>query len=225
MPPFAVIIPAAGSSTRFGGPTNKLLEPLAGTPVLTHTVRAFLLRPAVASIILPTSLPDLPSLLPSDPRIHLTPGGPTRAHSVLNGLRAVPESIEWVAVHDGARPLVAQDLIDRTIAAAVAHNAAAVPALAVSLTIKEAAGPLPARVERTVPRDRLWAMQTPQVARRADLLRAFETCPLPLDQVTDDVQLIELAGGAVYLVQGDERNLKITTPLDLKVARLLLDER
>jgi 2-C-methyl-D-erythritol 4-phosphate cytidylyltransferase len=148
-------------------------------------------------------------------------GGPNRAQSVWNGLVHVPDSIEWVAVHDAARPLVSQDLIDRTIAAAAAYGAA-VPALPVSLTIKEAEGPLPARVRRTVPRQKLWGMQTPQVMRRAALLSALERCPIPLQQVTDDVQLLELQGQDVWLVDGQEQNLKITMPIDLRVAAMYL---
>jgi 2-C-methyl-D-erythritol 4-phosphate cytidylyltransferase len=126
----------------------------------------------------------------------------------------------WVAVHDAARPLVSQDLINRTLEAALQHGAA-VPAMPVHLTIKQASGPLPARVTKTVPRNELWAMQTPQIARRAALLEAFERCPLPLEQITDDMQLLELAGHEVWLVQGEERNLKITTPIDLDLARVL----
>jgi 2-C-methyl-D-erythritol 4-phosphate cytidylyltransferase len=220
---FAVVIPAAGSSTRYGGARNKLLEMLDGEPVIARTVRAFLARRDVARVILPTGLPELREILPRDERVALCEGGETRAHSVLGGLRQVPESVQWVAVHDGARPLVSQGLIDRTFRAAEAHGAA-VPALPVALTIKEALGPLPARVERTVPRDRLWAMQTPQVAGRAALLRAFEACPIPLAQVTDDVQLIELSGGEVWLVPGEERNLKITTRMDLRVAEMILGD-
>ena len=220
---FAVVIPAAGSSTRYGGPRNKLLETLGGETVIARTVAAFLAREDVAQVILPTGLDEIRDILPRDSRVVFCPGGETRAHSVWNGLRAVPAEVEWVAVHDGARPLVSRGLIDRTLAAARSHGAA-VPALPVALTIKEAAGPLPARVERTVPREHLWAMQTPQIARRADLLRAFETCPIPLAQVTDDVQLIELSGGEVWLVSGEERNLKITTRLDLRVAELLLED-
>src|SRR4051812_25688445 len=124
MPPLAVIIPAAGSSTRFGGPRNKLLEPLAGRPVLTRTVEAFLARADVAQVILPTALDGLADLLPPDARILICPGGDSRAHSVHNGLATVPDSIQWVAVHDGARPLVSQDLIDRTLAVALEHGAA-----------------------------------------------------------------------------------------------------
>jgi 2-C-methyl-D-erythritol 4-phosphate cytidylyltransferase len=101
-------------------------------------------------------------------------------------------------------------------------HGAAVPAMPVALTIKRATGPLPAKAQCTVPRHELWAMQTPQIARRQSLLQAYAKCPIPLDQVTDDMQLIELAGGEVHLCRGEERNLKITTQLDLKVAELLL---
>lgn len=236
MPDFAVILPAGGGSTRFGGLRSKLLEPLAGLPVIGHSLRAFLGRSDVVAVIIPAragegeqagdalrAVTELQSLL-ADRRVHFCAGGATRAHSVWNGLRAVPEALEWVAVHDAARPLVSREVIDRTLAAAVAHGAA-VPALPVSLTIKQADGPLPARVQRTLPRTSLWAMQTPQVMRRADLLRAFETCPLPLEQVTDDVQLLELAGQPVWLVDGDERNLKVTTRMDLRVAEMVLGEK
>lgn len=223
MPEFAVIIPAAGSSSRFGGGRNKLLEMLGDKAVIARSVEAFLGRSDVRQVVLPTGMEaDLRRVLPEDGRIAYCSGGATRAHSVLAGLRRVETSIEWVAVHDGARPLVSQELIDRTLAAAVEHGAA-VGALPVSLTIKQAGGPLPAKVERTIARDRLWAMQTPQIARRAELLAAFERCPIPLEQVTDDVQLIELAGGEVWLVPGEERNLKITTGMDMIIAQALLE--
>lgn len=224
MPDFAAIIPAAGSSTRFGGARNKLLESLRGQPVISRTVQAFLSRCDVKAIILPTGLEELETLLPRDERLIFCPGGASRAESVLNGLKAVPKEIEWVAVHDGARPMISQEIIDRTLSQAQIHGAA-VPALPVALTIRQATGPLPAKVERTIARDKLWAMQTPQIMRRTDLLQAFETCPIPLAGVTDDVQLIELGGGQVWLVAGEERNLKITTAMDLKVAEMLLEEK
>ena len=81
---------------------------------------------------------------------------------------------------------------------------------------------LPARFTQTLIRDQLWALQTPQILRRDALARAFETCPLPLDQITDDLQLLELAGQETWLVPGDESNIKITTPQDLLLAELLL---
>ena len=226
MPPLAVILPAAGSSARFG--RDKLAEPLGGVPVLARTLLAVLGHPAVAQVVVAT--PDelrTRGILragggPLDGRVTFAPGGATRAHSVWNAARAVRADVEWVAVHDAARPLMSAGLIDRTLATAVTHDGAAAPALPVGLTVKRATGPLPAAVRETVPRHDLWAMQTPQIARRTALLDAFDRCPLPLEQVTDDVQLIELAGGAVWLVPGEERNLKITTATDLRLAELLL---
>jgi 2-C-methyl-D-erythritol 4-phosphate cytidylyltransferase len=220
---FAVILPAAGRSLRFGGGgRDKLLEPLGGQPVIARSVQAFLQRADVGLVIIPTNQRERIEPV-VDPRVQFCPGGPSRAESVLNALREIPERFEWVAVHDAARPLVSQRLIDRTFAAARQHGAA-VPALPIALTVKQAAGPLPARVERTVPRKNLWAMQTPQVMRRDELLAAYAKCPIPLSDVTDDTQLLELAGREVWLVEGEERNLKITTPADLRVAELWLDQ-
>jgi 2-C-methyl-D-erythritol 4-phosphate cytidylyltransferase len=222
---FTLIVPAAGESRRYG--RNKLLEPLAGKPILFHTLTAFLARRDVAQIVLATGHDfsidqDIAPLL-SDERVIVRPGGVCRAESVRNAVLAAPEKLEWIAIHDAARPLVSRELIDRTLAGAFQYGCAA-PALPVALTIKQATGPLPARVERTVPRERLWAMQTPQIMRRGDLLEAYETCSLPMEQVTDDVQLLELAGKPVYLVEGEQRNLKITTPGDLVLAERFLGD-
>ena len=227
----AVILPAAGRSLRFaGGGRDKLLEPLGGRPVIWHAAAAFLAREDVGCLVIPTNQRERiePALRAAsdelDPRVVFCEGGDSRAASVSEALRRVPPEFEWVAVHDAARPLVSQDLISRTLTAAVQHGAA-VPALPVTSTVKQAPGPLPARVERTLPRHTLWAMQTPQVIRRADLLAAYAACPLPLDRVTDDTQLLELAGRDVWLVSGEERNLKITTTTDARLAELLFSEQ
>jgi 2-C-methyl-D-erythritol 4-phosphate cytidylyltransferase len=227
MPDFAVILPAAGLSSRFGASASKLMQPLGGKPVLAWTLLAFAPRADVRQIVLATgdgeSVKQCVEYLAAADRakIKTCPGGTCRAESVRNAAAASGESIEWLAVHDAARPLVSQAMIDRTFAAAVDHGAAAA-ALAVHLTVKQAAGPLPAQVQRTVSRHDLWAMQTPQAMRRKDLLQAFATCPIPLAEVTDDVQLLELARKPVWLVEGEERNLKITTPLDLQIAEAIL---
>ena len=216
----AVVLPAAGTSSRYG--RNKLLDELDGATVIERSLRAFLAHPAVVTAVLAVSDKDAIRTaigdLANDPRVHLVPGGSCRARSVEAAASAVPASIEWVAVHDAARPLVSAGLIDRVLAAAVEHGAAA-PALPVHLTVKEAVGPLPAQVMRTVPRSSLWAMQTPQIARRADLLAAIAMCPVPLEDITDDLQLLELAKRPVWLVEGEERNLKLTTQMDLEIAR------
>ena len=216
---FAVILPAAGTSSRYG--RNKLLEPLAGKPILFHTLRAFLSRQDVRQIVLATQYDfsadrSIAPLL-RDPRIKICPGGHCRAESVRLAALACSENSAWLAIHDAARPLISQELIDKTLALASKHGCA-VPAMPVPLTIKQAASPLPARVTRTLPRHELWAMQTPQIMCRLDLLMAYEKCPLPLDQITDDAQLLELAGKEVWLLPGEERNLKITTPSDLMLA-------
>lgn len=225
MPPLAVIIPAGGSSTRFG--SNKLLGELGGSTVIARTLEAFANLDFVAQIMVPAP-PGQGSMtvLRSDglPPLKTCASGASRAESVRRGLIEIDEPIEWVAIHDAARPLVSKQLIERVFEAARKHGCAA-PALPVSLTVKQAAGPLPARVEKTVPRHQLWAMQTPQIMRRDALLEAYIRCPINLSEVTDDVQLLELAGQEVWLVEGEERNLKITTPLDLTVAQAILDGR
>jgi 2-C-methyl-D-erythritol 4-phosphate cytidylyltransferase len=216
-----VILPAAGKSVRFGG--GKLLAPLAGKPVLRHCVAAFARRADVRRIVVATQ-GDLARHIHASDTVTICQGGSCRAQSVWNALKDVPAEIEWVAVHDAARPLISQELIDRTLQAAIQYGAA-VPALPVAQTIKQADGPLPAAVQKTVPRDKLWAVQTPQIARRADLLAAFENCPIPLEQVTDDVQLLELAGRPVWLVEGEQTNIKITTPLDMLLAEAIFSRR
>lgn len=220
----SVLLPAAGTSTRFGA--NKLTALLDGTPVIVRTVRAFIDRDDVDEVVLATrgretleaTINRADSSITSHPKLRWSPGGDSRAHTVR--IAAEESGAEWLAIHDAARPLVSQALIDRVFRAAFATGAAA-PALPVHLTIKQAQRPLPAVVQRTLPRQDLFAMQTPQVVRRADLLLAFAQCPIELDQITDDLQLLELIDLPATLVEGEERNLKITTPLDLQIAELL----
>jgi 2-C-methyl-D-erythritol 4-phosphate cytidylyltransferase len=220
MPDFAVILPAAGSSSRFGGARSKLLEDLGGSTVLARSVQAFARRTDVRQIVVAAGA-ELFAHVPSSPLLVNCAGGSCRAESVLRALERTPADVEWVAVHDAARPLVSDALIDRTLAAALAHGAGA-PAVPVAQTIRQADGPLPGPAGGVIPRHRLWAMQTPQIMRRADLLEAFDRCPIPLADVTDDLQLLELMGRTVWLVAGEEPNLKITTPADMICARAFL---
>jgi 2-C-methyl-D-erythritol 4-phosphate cytidylyltransferase len=218
---FAVILPAAGKSERFGG-RDKLLEPLAGATVLQWAVEAFLVRQDVGEIVIATrDERKLRAALKSDPRISFCEGGATRAESVGNALKTVSHAMGYVAIHDAARPLISQELIERVWAAARDHGAA-VPAMGVRSTIKLAGNSLPTRVMGTLPRHMLWAVQTPQIGKRVDFLEAMEKCPVPLEEVTDDAQLLELAGKDVWMVEGEERNIKITTPIDLQIADVLL---
>ncbi|MGN6726513.1 MAG: IspD/TarI family cytidylyltransferase, partial [Tepidisphaeraceae bacterium] len=249
MPSVAVILPAAGRSVRYG--RDKLAETIAGRSVYARSAGAFLDRlgrdVACVVFVLPPGA-DPRTVLPPDllervedaltesadalaesasdakrRTILFAHGGASRAESVLNGVRAVPAEIPFVAVHDAARPLVSATLIERKFAHAIEHGSA-IPALPVKLTIKQARGPLPAKVQQTLPRASLWEMQTPQVVRRQDLLSAYAACQVPLEQVTDDAQELETAGLPVWLVPGEEANLKITTPQDLRLAEQLLAE-
>lgn len=221
MTEFAVILPAAGKSERFGG-RDKLLEELAGASVLQWAVEAFLVRQDVGEIVISTRDEQrLRSILKGDPRISFCEGGENRAQSVANALATVSHAMGYVAIHDAARPLVSQELIERVWAAAKDHGAA-VPAMPVTSTIKLAGAALPTRVMGTLPRHMLWAIQTPQISKRVDFLEAMAKCPIPLNEVTDDAQLLELAGKDVWIVEGEERNIKITTPVDLQLAELML---
>jgi len=191
---------------------------------LQWAVEAFLVRRDVGEIVIATrDEKALRAVLKSDPRISFCEGGDCRAESVGNALKSVSKSIGYVGIHDAARPLVSQELIERVWAAAKEHGAA-VPAMAMTSTIKLAGNSLPTRAMGTLPRHMLWAVQTPQMGRRVDFLEAIERCLIPLEEVTDDAQLLELAGKDVWIVEGEERNLKITTRVDLEVANAILRE-
>lgn len=216
----SVIIPAAGSGSRFGAGYNKIFAPLRGEAMIAWTVRAFAGRADVAEIILPCSPGDGPRLaevlgdLLDGGRGRLVDGGASRSESVRNGLAAVDRQAGLIAVHDAARPCISQATIDATFAAALAHGSA-LPAVAIHGTIKRAGAD--GVVSATLPReqfDDLWEAQTPQVARREILLRAYATGL----EATDDVALVEAIGQAVRIVPGDLRNIKVTTPEDLALA-------
>jgi 2-C-methyl-D-erythritol 4-phosphate cytidylyltransferase len=151
-------------------------------------------------------------------------GGMHRSQSVLAALRASGDG-DPVIVHDAARPLAAPELFLRALAELESSGAdAVVAAMPVSDTIKEV-GDDGREVTRTLNRERMWAVQTPQVFRRNALLRALEASVETLQSATDDAWLVEVGGGTVRVVLGAAENIKITTPVDLRVAELLLRER
>jgi 2-C-methyl-D-erythritol 2,4-cyclodiphosphate synthase len=149
----------------------------------------------------------------------VVPGGATRQESVGSGLAALPEECEIVLVHDAARPAVSASLIARIIQATRACGAA-VPGLPLHDTLKRA-GP-DGRIETTVARTGVWAVQTPQGARRADLLAAYEKLGAQIAQATDEASVLEMAGYPVYIIEGEESNLKVTRPGDLERAERIL---
>ena len=203
----SAVVPAAGSSTRMEG-QDKLLLPLEEQPVLLHTLRALELCPYLAEIIVDAGLSKVRKVIV---------GGATRTHSVLAGLGELSSGAELVAIHDGARPLVSQEVLETVIFRAAECGAAA-PAVPVKDTIKRARDGL---VEATLERSELFAVQTPQVFQvdliKAALVKALEDGAA----LTDDCGAVERLGIGVSLTQGDYCNLKITTPEDLAVAEAL----
>ena len=221
------LVAAAGSSARMGG-VDKLMEFLDGVPVLLRTLTALQTADSVDEIVIAAredALVEISNLCKTYGITKCTKvirGGENRCHSVLlAALEASPEA-NLLAVQDGARPLVTPALINRVVEAAAKCGAAA-PAVPVKDTIKTVAED--GAVTGTPERSTLRAVQTPQVFE-ADLLKAALQSALENEiPVTDDCSAVERLGKVVYLIDGDEENLKITTPMDLTVAEAILAER
>ncbi|MDY3225797.1 MAG: 2-C-methyl-D-erythritol 4-phosphate cytidylyltransferase [Candidatus Faecousia sp.] len=221
--PCGAVIVAAGSASRMGG-IDKVMAPLGGEPMILRTVRAFQNCDAIASIVVVTRedliRPISELCRDMDKVVTIVAGGDSRQESVHLGLNALPRGMKLAAVHDGARPLITWQVIDRVVRAANTYGAAA-PAVPVKDTIKVVQGGL---VLETPDRATLQAVQTPQVFD-FDLLRgALKKAEEDGAQVTDDCSAVERTGMKIKIVEGDERNLKVTTPMDLKIAELLLEE-
>lgn len=217
----STIIVAGGSGKRMGASVPKQFLLLKGMPVLCRTIEAFYQADPDMQLIvvLPEDQLDSWRMLCIGHGFTLEHsvvcGGEERFHSVREGLKEVKHE-GLVAVHDGVRPLVSVGLIARCLAAAEAHGAA-IPVVPVSSSVREVIG----GGSRAVDRARLRLVQTPQCFRVPLLRKAFE---LPYDAAfTDEATLVERTGTTVHLVEGEERNIKLTTPLDLRVAEVFLD--
>ena len=217
------VIVAAGSASRMGG-IDKVMAPLDGGPMIKRTVRAFQECDSVSEIVIVTRedlILPITKLCKEFPKIKaVVVGGKSRQESVGNGLNALSKEIKLAAIHDGARPLITWQLIDCCIRAANTYGAAA-PAIPVKDTIKTVEGGI---VVNTPDRAKLRAVQTPQVFDRdllkGALLKAYQDGA----EVTDDCSAVERLGMKIKIVEGDEKNLKVTTPMDLKIAEMLLEE-
>lgn len=217
------VIVAAGNASRMGG-IDKVMAELGGEPMVVRTVRQFQQCDAIREIVIVTRqdliVPIMDLCHGFDKVRAVVVGGSSRDESVSLGLNALSRRVRLVAVHDGARPFADWQLIDRVVRAANTYGAAA-PAIPVKDTIKVVQGGL---VEQTPQRDTLQAVQTPQVFD-FDLLRgALATARRDGAKITDDCSAVERLGASIRIVPGDERNIKITTAMDLSVARLLLEE-
>jgi 2-C-methyl-D-erythritol 4-phosphate cytidylyltransferase len=209
------LVVAAGRGERLGKPVPKAFANLAGRPMVEWSVATLQRVAAVTEIVV-----ALPSGVAAPDGTIGVPGGSERSHSVRAALAAATDG-DVVVVHDAARPLVTPELVSACLEA-LGDADAAIAATPVTDTIKECAG---GRVVRTLDRSRLWAVQTPQVFRRAALQRALDQGDDAIGAATDDASLVEAMGGTVRVVPAPRDNLKVTTELDLRVAELLLRER
>lgn len=218
----AAIIVAAGMGERLGAGKPKAFVDLAGKPMVAHTIASFTAAQSIDRIVVvvPPGL-DPAALARLGPDVRIVEGGATRQHSVVAGLDACERDVRVIAVHDAARALVTPELIDRTVAALVPPWDAVAPGLPVVDTIKVVDNRH--AVLRTLDRTDVWAVQTPQVCSRATLERVHARA-IPGDNLTDDLSLIERAGGRVRLVEGERRNFKITHAEDLGLADRLLGD-
>lgn len=229
MPKVAVIIPAAGNSTRFGGPQKKPYVSLDGRPIWQRAAELFWTRDDVSRVYLvinPNDRDDFKSRfthLIAFANAELVDGGAERFDSVANALAKIPDSVDLVAVHDAVRPLTPPFLVDAVFAAAV-EKGAAMLAVPVADTLKRVE-PGTNRITETIPRANLWQAQTPQVFCRDWLVEAYAKRSSLSAAITDDAQLIEAIGHAVHIVPGSPANFKITTKEDLELAEAWLKGR
>lgn len=220
----AAIIVAAGTSQRFG--QDKLIALVQGQPLISYSVKAFAKVPSIQEIVLVVGpgreelfLDYLQQIKTScSKKITIVSGGENRCESVQCGLRALSESlVEWVAIHDAARPLVTCPMIELCFQKAREYGAAALAARVTDTLHRATKNAL---AEETIDRTHLWAMQTPQVFRRADL--ASLESSKENQHLTDDVSLLLKKGMKTYLVENRKPNIKVTYPEDLDVVSALL---
>jgi 2-C-methyl-D-erythritol 4-phosphate cytidylyltransferase len=223
---FAVILPAAGKSSRFGDPKQKkIYSELDGRAVWLRAVEPFVNRDDVAQIIMAIAAEDRELFerrycaSVAFMNIKVIDGGAERADTVARALEFVNPECEYIAIHDAARPCLSHELVDAVFAAARIHGAALLAVRAADTIKQVGADHL---TTGTVPRDQLYLAQTPQVFRRDLLLKAYAQRSRVAGTITDDCQLVEAMGQGCAVVESSSLNIKITTHLDLKLAAAIL---
>ncbi len=222
-----VVVPAAGCGKRMGCDTPKQYLPVAGRSMLDWTLHQLLTLPEIDRVVVAIAPEDQQFAQLSyagTPRVRRVAGGPSRAESVLSGLRSLRSEAhanDCVLVHDAARPLIHPEDLRRVIHAVSEHpNEGVVLATPVADTLKSA--DQDARITGTVDRTALWQAQTPQAARFATLLEALEGAVSAGGMLTDEAGALEAAGVPVHLLPARHPNFKVTTPMDLALADLIL---
>ena len=233
----AVILPAAGLGTRMGkgspeksGTSRKQFMLLDGLPILTHTVRKFAASDRVSQIIVAVRPEDrewVESMLSSEfsgNRVRVVEGGDSRQESVQNAFAAIQPDTDLVAVHDAVRPFIDLEIIHKVFDEAASFGAAIVAVPATDTVKQVTRGTEHVRVRSTIPREKLVMAQTPQVFRYELLVRAFNMARVDGFTGTDESSLVERLDVEVSVVPGSDRNIKITKPGDMELARLFLRE-
>ena len=221
--PTSAILVCAGNATRMGG-VNKILMPLGDTNVVGYSMRAFEQSPDIIEIIVVTKSENFDAVRETAEKLgiskltRLTEGGDTRQQSVMQGLRLVSKESQYIAIHDGARPLVKPEHIAMVIRDAKVFGGATL-GVPVKDTIKVVDDGL---ITDTPHRPSLYITQTPQVFRKRLYFEAVDFATEHGLDFTDDCQLVEAIGGKVYMTVGDYTNIKITTPEDKAIAEVLL---
>ena len=223
---YAIIL-GGGSGRRMGSEVNKIFLKLRGIPAIVRSVAAFTGFCAGAVVVAAADEVDEMRMLLDRYGLGrfvtaVVPGGSERQYSVYNGLKALPDDADCVLIHDGARSLVTEGVIQRALESVEAHGSG-IAAIPVVDTIKRAAAD--GLVQDTPDRASLYAMQTPQAFRVALIREAHEKALADSYLGTDDASLLEHAGMPVYLSAGDRENLKLTTPVDLQLAEVILAMR
>ncbi|MBE6842789.1 MAG: 2-C-methyl-D-erythritol 4-phosphate cytidylyltransferase [Ruminococcus sp.] len=222
----SVIIVSAGNSSRMNG-TDKQFSEIDGIPVIVHSMLAFEKCKSILEIIVSTKkenmdiIKELADKYNITKLAHVTEGGNTRQESVFNGIRKISDHAKMIAVHDGARPLVKPEHIEKTISDARIFSGA-VLGVPVKDTIKVVSEGL---IMDTPPRSSLYITQTPQIFKRSVYMRGMEFALRNGLDFTDDCQLAEAIGAKICMTTGDYTNIKITTPEDIAIAKILFDER
>jgi 2-C-methyl-D-erythritol 4-phosphate cytidylyltransferase len=229
----AAIVPAAGLGTRMGVETPKQFLELDGMPLILFTLRRLAACSAITDFFISTRADDVISLEDKVAKAALgrparvVHGGDTRQQSVANALAQVDPSTEIVLVHDAVRPFVTVAQIDRVIAEARARGAAilGIPAIDTVKEVKRASLPEDiALIANTIPRERIVLAQTPQAFSYTLLRDAFRKAEKDGASGSDEAALVERFGHDVYVVLGSERNIKITRPSDMDLARFYLEQ-
>jgi 2-C-methyl-D-erythritol 4-phosphate cytidylyltransferase len=221
---FGVVIAAAGRGKRMGSPEKKQFIELSGKPVLYHSVQLFSRLPDIQEIVVVTSADDMiktRKLLQGLFPITVVPGGAERQQSVFLGLKAL-NHVEYVLIHDAARPFTSKELIKRIMEKTV-ETGSAIPAVPVKDTIKMVNEEK--QVISTPPRQSLWAVQTPQAFRLSTILEAHQKAEADGFLGSDDAMLLERLGKPVHIVAGEYTNIKLTTVEDLRTADWIIKEK